>query len=449
MRFHSFFHMLQWWADKTPESPALIYDDCGYRAMTFAALFEKTRIRADQLKADKGSCIGILADGSLECVQEIFAAAEAGLQIVMLDPNLPEETLRRLVQYTDADRLWGEEDLLEELRSSLTHGVENGAGNLLFFTSGTTEQAKAVVLTDRSLCQSAWNGSEKLPLKGGDVLLCMLPLEHVFGFVCGLLWGLSCGAAVALGRGVRHYADDFVFFHPTAVALVPVLLDFLLQRKLANDELKLILVGAGDCSQQLLDVAEKQGIQICLGYGLTETSSGVAISIGGDKFAMEVCPDDRISIAEDGEILIEAPTCMMQGYYKRPDSTLEVLKDGVLYSGDLGFLDEKGKLHITGRKKDILVFSDGTKIFLPEYEDMLMRILGHTELAVAKKDDRAVLLYSGDADAKEIERKLRTFMKNQSRGRQLVGVYVTDRPLPRTAMGKIERWKLQREMELL
>ena len=97
---------------------------------------------------------------------------------------------------------------------------------------------------------------------------------------------------------------------------------------------------------------------------------------------MEICPDDTITLAEDGEILIEAPTCMMKGYYKRPDSTAEVLRDGVLHTGDLGSFDINGRLHITGRKKDILVLPDGTKIFLPEYEARLMSALGHTELAV-------------------------------------------------------------------
>ena len=125
------------------------------------------------------------------------------------------------------------------------------------------------------------------------------------------------------------------------------------------------------------------GLRVSFGYGLTETSSGVAISVKGDPYAMEVCPDDTITIAEDGEILIEAPTCIMQGYYKRPDATREVLRGGVFHTGDLGMFDENGLLHITGRKKDMLVLPDGTKIFLPEYEAAIMQALGHTEIGRA------------------------------------------------------------------
>ena len=449
LRFDSFHHMLSWWAEKTPDKPALIYDDHGQKTLSFSQLLEAVDARASALKTGGGTCIGILADGSKNCVVEVFAAAAAGLQTVMLDASLPDETLGKLLRYTDVDRLWGDEELCEDLKPYLTGGVSDGGGKLLFFTSGTTEQAKAVVLTDRSLCQSAFNGGEKLPLTPEDTLLCILPLGHVFGFVCGLLWGLSCGASVALGRGARHYADDCAFYKPTAVSVVPLLLGFLLQRGLLNEELKLVLVGAGDCPPALLKAASAKGLRVSFGYGLTETSSGVAISVSGDPFAMEVCPDDTITIAEDGEILIQAPTCMMQGYYKRPKDTEAVLKDGVLYSGDLGSFDENGRLHITGRKKDMLVLPDGTKLFLPEYEGAVMQTLGHPEIAVALKNGRPVLVYSGEAEAGDIEAKLRPLMAEQPRGRQITGVYIINHPLPRTATGKIKRWELQQEMETL
>jgi len=449
LRFESFSHMLRHWAEETPAAPALLFDDHGLKSLSFSELRDAVTRRAQALRQDGGSCIGILADGSLDCVTEIFAAAEAGLQIVMLDAALPDETLGKLLRYTDADRLWGDADLCDELQAYLTPGVKEGAGRLLFFTSGTTEQAKAVVLTDHSLCQSAYNGGAKLPLGPEDRLLCLLPLGHVFGFVCGLLWGLSCGAAVALGRGPRHYADDCTFFKPTAVSVVPLLLGFLLQRNLMNEELKLVLVGAGDCPKALLDAAGAKGLRVSFGYGLTETSSGVAISVGGDPYAMEVCPDDTITIADDGEILIAAPTCMMQGYYKRPEDTAAVLRDGVLYSGDLGRFDEEGRLHITGRKKDMLVLSDGTKLFLPEYEGAIMQALGSTELAVILHNSKPALVFAGEGDKKEIEKKLRPLMATQPRGRQLSEIIVSDTPLPRTATGKIKRWELQQRMETL
>ena len=165
---------------------------------------------------------------------------------------------------------------------------------------------------------------------------------------------------------------------------------------------------------------------------------------------MEVCPDDTITIAEDGEILIAAPTCMMQGYYKWPQYTEEVLRHGILSTGDLGYFDDDGRLHITGRKKDILVMGDGTKIFLPEYEAELMRLLGTTELAVILRDDRPALILE-DENAKHAGRdaiwqKLRPMMEQLPRGQQLTDILFTEDPLPRTASGKIKRWELQQKV---
>ena len=447
MRFQSFEEMLSYWAERKENGPALIFDEHGKNSWTYAEFLRRVRERAEELRAGGKTCLGLLADGSRGCVVEIFAAVQAGLQLVMLDENAPEELLRRLIVYTDIDTLWGDEELCEELAPALTEGVRDGAKKILFFTSGTTEQAKAVVLTEQSLCASAYNGGAKLPLQPEDTLLCLLPLGHVFGFVCGLLWGLSCGAAVALGRGARHYGDDCAFFEPTAVSVVPLLLGFLLQRRLTNPGLKLVLVGAGDCPAKLLGAAAAMGLRVSFGYGLTETSSGVAISVQGDPYAMEICPDDTITLAEDGEILIEAPTCIMQGYYKRPADTAAVLVDGVLHTGDLGRFDEEGKLHITGRKKDMLVLPDGTKLYLPEYEARLMQALGHTELAVILQNSRPVLVYSGEGEAEELLRRLRPVTEALPRGQQLAGVIVVDEPLPRTATGKIKRWELQQKME--
>ena len=445
MRFSSFDHMLSHWAAVTPESPALCFEDSGEKIWSFAQLKQQLDTRAEELRQKGKSCIGILADGSRDCVLTIFAAVKAGYQVVMLDPTVPDSLLQQLIVYTDMDCLWGDEELEAEFTPLMTKGVKDGKGKLLFFTSGTTDRAKAVVLTEQSLCASAYNGGAKLSLSPEDRLLCMLPLGHVFGFVCGLLWGLSCGACVALGRGARHYVDDCAFFKPTAVSLVPLLLGFLLKNRLLNPELKLVLVGAGDCPAPLLAAASAAGLRVSFGYGLTETSSGVAISVRGDPFAMEICPDDTITLAEDGEILIQAPTCMMQGYYKRPDATAEVLRDGVFHTGDLGRFDEEGRLHITGRKKDMLVLPDGTKIFLPEYEAALMQALGHTELAVTLRDQRPLLIYSGEGSEKEILAKLLPLMTELPRGQRLCGVEIVQEPLPRTATGKIKRWELQQK----
>lgn len=450
MRFSGFRMLLEHMAKHAPCAPALLFEAEGACATcTFSELHARVLERAEALAAEGKHAYGIVTNGTIDCVIELFASVFAGRRTVLLGENSAEEVLLEQVAEAELDALWCDDDLLETLEPALVESAEGGAGKVLFFTSGTTSRAKAVVLTDASLMNSAYNGGALLPLTGDDTLLCLLPLDHVFGFVCGLLWGLSSGAAVALGRGARHYTDDCIFFRPTAISVVPALLGFLLKYRALNPELKLILVGAGGCSERILTAAKATDARVCFGYGLTETSSGVALSLGeGDPYAMTVCPDDAITIAPDGEVLISAPTCMMQGYWRKDADTAAVLRDGVLYTGDLGSIDETGKLKLTGRKKEILVLSDGTKLYLPEYEQALSDALGGESLCVLLVDDQPILVLEGAVrPTGAIWEAIRPVLDELPRNRQIKRIEFYEKPLPRTASGKIMRWAIQRERE--
>ena len=450
MRYSGFQMLLEDRARQTPEAPALAYAQHGERTVcSFAELRQRVQVRAETLRGEDKRAYGILADGSFDCVIEIFAAVLAGRRTVLLSENAAEETLIEQIREAELDALWGDPDLVEALEPALCDSAEGGEGRILFFTSGTTSRAKAVVLTDASLMNSAYNGGALLPLLKDDTLLCMLPLDHVFGFVCGLLWGLSCGACVALGRGARHFHEDCVFFRPTAISVVPALLGFLLRYRALNPELKLILIGAGGCPEAILTAAKATDARVCFGYGLTETSSGVALSLGeGDPYAMTVCPDDTITIADDGEVLISAPTCVMQGYWRQPEDTAKVLIDGVLHTGDLGTIDKNGKLRLTGRKKEMLVLSDGTKLYLPEYEQALSDALGGEATCILLIDDQPILVLEGEVrPTGAIWEKIRPVLDQRPRNQQIKRIEFYEKPLPRTASGKIMRWAIQRERE--
>ena len=442
MRFTHFREMLAYHAGHSPERPALIFEKEGRPAcLTFPELLRAADAETQRRRKDGGSCLALVPDGTAETVIAFFGAVGAGLAVVLLDPNAPDEELLDAVRLARADRLFtADPDLAGVLSGALSGGTSLKPGEICFFTSGTTDRAKAVVLTETSLLASAWNGGSCLPLSPSDVLLLVLPLNHVFGMVCGFLWGLASGAAVALGRGIRHMADDFAFFRPTAVSVVPALLQFLLAHSALNGELALMLIGAGGCPPEAIAAVKKTVPRVSFGYGLTETGSGVALSLGDDPYAMTVCPDDTVTIAPDGEILVRAPLTMMQGYLDDPKATEAVLRDGVLSTGDLGLLDEAGRLRVTGRKKEILVLHDGTKIFLPEYEAGLAEVLPGRDFAAVLFKGRPALFIFGDSSEKnEILRKIAPAMKKLPRGQQIYDILFADAPLPRTASGKLKR----------
>lgn len=442
MRFSTVREMLAFHAGTAPAAPALLFENENrLTRLTFSELLSLTDREAAAQKSDGGKCLAFVAESSPDALIVFFGAVTAGLAVVLLDPNEPEEDLAAAIRHVRADRLYcSDPDISEELTGALTSGTSLKSGNICFFTSGTTDRAKTVVLTEESLMASAWNGGSCLPLTRSDILLELLPLNHVFGMVCGLLWGLSQGAAVALGRGMRHLADDFSFFRPTAVSLVPALLAFILKNAPINPELSLALIGAGGCPPELIKAAKMKIKRISFGYGLTETGSGIALSLGDDPYAMTVCPDDTVTIAPDGEILVRAPLTMMQGYLNDPEATAAVLIDGVLHTGDLGFLDKNGCLHISGRKKEILVLPDGTKIFLPEYEALLAEALPGRDFAAVLAKGRPALLIRGEPEERdELLKKTAPAMKKMPRGQQLYAILFTDRPLPRTASGKLKR----------
>ena len=382
--------------------------------------------------------VGVFCDNSLESVAAIFALA-GKKRLVLLDPSEPEDRLREKIEKAGAAKLIGATDA-EEVFPSARDGAPGD--EILFFTSGTTESSKAVMLDESRLCSAAYNGGSLLPLAKTDRMLSVLPHSHVFGFVCSLLWPLSFGGTVCLGRGLKRLFMDFDEFRPTVASLVPEMAAFLAVRKLFNPELSLVLIGAGDCSDTVLSAVRSSGIRVCFGYGLTETSSGIALSIGEDPRAMTVCPDYKVEIEPDGEIAVTCGTTLMRGYYGDEEATARVLCGNRLLTGDLGRIED-GKLFITGRKKEIIVLGDGTKIFLPEYEKRLAALLGaESDFAVIQRANGMLALYI--AAPKNAEAAVDRFNFGYPRSQRIAKIVYVD-SIPRTATGKVQRYLIEGE----
>ena len=146
-----------------------------------------------------------------------------------------------------------------------------------------------------------------------------------------------------------------------------------------------------------------------------------------------------------------ATPCMMEGYI----GDEPMFDEDRFFTGDLGWLDEKGRLHLKGRKKDVLVLPDGTKIFCPEYEEDLVRRSGLPDLGVTAKNGRAVLIAGSCSDSPEVSGDLKNkllatvaeFNKTRPLGQQIIDVIVRAEALPRTATGKLKRYELQEQMQ--
>jgi long-subunit acyl-CoA synthetase (AMP-forming) len=451
--FGGFADLLATRAHRTPEAACLLVGD-GDRVttVTWEDFDARVTARARELAGAGAACEAVLATGGIDCLVEAFACVAAELQCALINPFEADEEARRLIAACDADALWAPARRRAALAGALRTGPAPGRvrpRQVLFFTSGTTARAKAVALTDASLMASAWRGASMLPLSASDRLLAALPLSHVFGFVCGVLWGMQCGCPVALGRGMRRFESDFALFEPTAVSLVPTLARWALDRNVLGQSVRLVLAGAAPCPPDVVRDLRKQGIRLCCGYGLTETSSGVALSLGDDPHAMTVCPRTQVRISADGEVIVRAPGSLMRGYYGQAD-TAPV--DGWLATGDAGRIDDAGLLHVSGRLKDVAVLSNGTKLFIPDYERALKRALGEEDLAVIACNGAPVLVCGAlarhqGATERDIERELAPVLARYPRESQVAHTVLLGHALPRTAAGDVRRWSIQKEVE--
>jgi long-subunit acyl-CoA synthetase (AMP-forming) len=417
-------------------------DEDNLHDITYAALAEMIFAETERIKAGHSDVEVVRDEQSPETIVSIFAHVMAGCDIIIADPMVPDDAVSKAdAAATAAKAARAERD---------GEASPGGEGELLFFTSGTTSRSKIVRLTSQSFCTSAWSGQSMLACGEGDIILSILPLSHVFGFVCSMLWGFAYGATIALGRGVRHIVDDTLFFRPTILPAVPTLIGAMLKYETLNPELKIALIGAAPCTPEVTAALRAKGIDVYLGYGLTETSSGIAITQDLDEpEALYPCPGADFRIEEDGEVTIATP-CMMQGYIGA-----EPMFDGDrFFTGDLGWFDEKGRLHLKGRKKDVLLMPDGTKIFCPEYEEELMQKTSTPDLGIIMKDGHAVLVAGSLTDDPAISAELRNkllktvgeYNKDLQRSQQIYDVIVRKDPLPRTVTGKLKRYELQDEI---
>ena len=244
-KYTSFSEIHSSWKDNAAN--ALLFDSSGSMAsMSYSELYNAVAQSVKELQSAPADVPfdAVRADHSPETVIRIFADVIAGRDVLLCDAEASSDQLA-----------------FAEAKIRLAPHC-SGEGRLFFFTSGTTSRSRIVTLTSRSLSCSAWSGQCMLPCGPEDTLLSILPLSHVFGFVCSMLWGLAYGAAVALGRGVRYLMEDCMYFNPTILPAVPTVVEALHRFHLLNPSLKTVLIGAAPCSPELVRALQSEGISV-------------------------------------------------------------------------------------------------------------------------------------------------------------------------------------------
>ncbi|MCR5676324.1 MAG: acyl--CoA ligase [Lachnospiraceae bacterium] len=465
-RYSTFEEMLTDLNERCPDNTAILSAEYEEQVkITYHELYLRVMELANRYRREDCTCVGLYANASARWIITMLAAVIAGKRTVLIDVLFPPEQMIELVKHCGIDSLYAADregrrafgDYINERRAAqLDEQAEEGVagvypenreiedgGKLLFFTSGTTAWYKAVVLTQEALLRDAWGGQQTAHGTSDDLVLSMLPLWHVFGFVSGILWPMTIGARIALSRGIRHALQDPNMFEPDFIPVVPALLKYMLSMDALNKNLGTIIIGGTPCDESIFRALFKRGIRVMHGYGLTETSSGIAVSTDPKHiYAMRPCPGTTFRIARDGEIYLKTPNTMV-GYYHDPEATAaKIDADGWLHTGDLGHIDEEGRLIVLGKKDEVLLLPNGEKVFCPEWEEELNRRIGSETAVYLDGEELKLAVVLRHRTREEIWDQVEEFNKKISNSRQIRAISLWARPFPRTAQGELQRWKI-------
>ena len=309
--------------------------------------------------------------------------------------------------------------------------------SVLLFTSGTTGTSKGVMLSQRNIC-AVMEGIEPTlnVLTKEDSVMSVLPIHHTYEMSAGILAPMLYGCTINISDGIKYVAKNMKQFKPSIMTLVPLfaatlyktimksvqkqgkektlktgvkISNFLLKfhvdvrKKLfaqvleaLGGRLKYFVVGGAALNPELVDNFKSLGIHISQGYGITECAPLISVvsltdynpaSCGKAMPGMQVMIDKENPDDLTGEIVVKGDNVML-GYYNAPGLTDEVLSLGWFRTGDYGYVDKKGYIYITGRKKNIIIASNGKNVFPEEIEEYISDIPLVEEVVVVGRDEK-------------------------------------------------------------
>jgi len=401
----------------------------------------------------------------------VYASLLLGITLIPLDPGMDRPRRNKLLTQTGCRTLITDDFFTETgyhtlslcglfaalpgVKDRVQHKPLQADGlQLIMATSGTTGDPKGVMLSAANLAASVRASEQRLGLTAADCWLACLPLFHIGGLSI-LLRCLAVGARVLLQQNFDAKAvwGAITTGAVTHISLVPAMLDRLIQQ--ADDQpphaaLRIVLIGGGPLSGSLAERAHAAGWPLCVSYGMSETAS---------QFATDASPDAgllpglvglplqgfEVAIATDGRIRVRGEA-VMAGYANPEGESGEGLEQGWFETGDLGDLDEQGRLTVTGRADDLLI-SGGKNIHPVEVEERLMRCPGISSVGVAGREDPVwgmvlVALYTGALTPEAFKGWATESLPTHLRPRE----YIQIERLPLNQMGKLSRVALKNRL---
>jgi len=458
-----------------------------------------------KLLRDSGSVLLISDQKHFAVAREAAEGTEIGL--VLTDSELPAEA--------------GAEASFASILRQEAGGfppVARGPDDLasLLYTSGTTADPKGVMLTHQNLLAEADAVFAWAHLGPEDAILGVLPMFHVLSQMANLLLPLVAGARVVFlstlntTELLRALSEREI----TAFAVVPQFFNLIHQRifkevaergfaakaafriltgvnlrsrrlgfnpgrvffrrvhDLFGRRMRYLVTGGSRFDPRIAQDFYALGIDVLQAYGLTETCGGAFVNPPAENVIGSVGKplkgvEARILNAQpsadgsqaSGEILIRGPI-VMKGYWNRPDATAEVLKDGWLHTGDLGYFDERGNLFITGRKKDVIILANGKNVYPEEIEAhylespfikeicvMGLEENGSEKLYAVVVPDFEVLRQRKVVNAKEVIRfDVEGLSAKLSSTKRIGGYEIWQEDLPRTTTRKLKRFEIEKRV---
>ena len=365
--------------------------------------------------------------------------------------------------------------------------------SLIIYTSGTTGSPKGVMLSCRNIMANMDALQECGYYTQSDVVLMILPLHHVFPLLGTVVAPLLGGgkAVICPSLQASDIAKMMEKSHPTMILAVPRFYEMLMKgimqkinsgfltkaifniAKIANNtafskfifksvarkfggSMKHFICGGAKLDPEVWNCFKVLGFSIGDGYGMTEASPMITFPRPGKGKAG--CVGTELSKGTvkivDGEIVATGKN-IMKGYYNRPEETAEVLRDGWLYTGDLGHFDKEGNLCITGRKKEIIILGNGKNVNPTEIEQDIERsdslikeiavIAKNGVLCAIIRPDEKVLAERQIPNLEEFIRWeiIDKYNSTASHHKKILDFVLTNQPLPRTRLDKIQRFKLE------